>query len=478
MSDVTASDISYVKSTVVTDTTANGGRPGRTPVVPGAKYNIFPFVSKTERTSGISRYRKIFWKNSNSDDPAGIAHLLAAYFLGITNGDDRVRMGLGTMRDTQGDIATDPPMWVGSGKLNSALSGGETSIQIEAEYPDIEFVPGGEIMISNHFLASQTIASTVKPGDCVQWSSGDSEWQKIDFTTDYTNPSGLYLGDSLVYTIQSSGATSERVVLPTGLVEDESIGTGDGTTAPTISALADAANGVIANAKDGFQPVITYTASAIERTVTVENDGTLSGAASGGELDLTDGTWTTAPTFTLAPDNGTDITITYNKKFWSWSSNICTLTTDGQVANAYAAANTWVSGCVAQAEAVATFDTFVDASGIYDDTTYPLAMNNPGAEEEDWTITMTSSSAFSCSGVNSGVVGTGNTSTDFAPINPASGTPYFTLDADGWEGAPAAGNQISFKTHQGVMPIWLAMIVPAGAAAISNDVMFFAVSSQ
>jgi translation elongation factor EF-Tu-like GTPase len=120
---VQASDIKFKKSVVVTDTSANGGRKGQTEVVSGARHNLFPRVSKAERTAGVTRYRKEFWCNENADDDVAFDLMVFAEF--PSNGGDRFAIGKGSQTNTQGDIATTPPDWLGVGKLETALLGSE-----------------------------------------------------------------------------------------------------------------------------------------------------------------------------------------------------------------------------------------------------------------------------------------------------------------------------------------------------------------
>lgn len=473
---VTLSDISVVKSETITDTDVNGGRAGHSQVVANAKQNLFPIVTKAERESGVTRYRKFFYRQGADGFPAPEAYLVNAYCLHPTNGDDRKYLGLGDNRNVQSGMLADPPVWCGAGQLAADLSGGETEVQVAFEADDFEFEPGGELFISSRFLASQTIASGVNPGNSVQYNSGSGEWEMIDYTTDMTHPKGVYLGNDMVMSVHS-GTKQERVQLPTGLVSDEVIGTGDGTTTPTISALSDAADGLFTHPA-AYRPVITLTSGSTEQTINIAADGTCSGFCTAGKMNMTDGTWDTPITFTSAPDNGTDITANYYKRFWSWTASTATITLDSQVANAFAATNTFVGAVVSGGTVAASYDTFVDASGIYDDTTYPPQVENNGAEDDDWTIEFTSSTAFTCSGVSAGAVGTGNVSEDFAPTNPATGEPYFTLQNEGWEGSPATGNQITFKTYAAVMGIWAKQVVPAGSTVEPANMMMLELSSQ
>jgi hypothetical protein len=119
-----------------------------------------------------------------------------------------------------------------------------------------------------------------------------------------------------------------------------------------------------------------------------------------------------------------------------------------------------------------SFDTWAEtsAAGTYDEATYPPTLAQVGTVRDDFTITFTSATAFSCSGLYEGAVGTGQVSQDFSPINPATGTPYFTIDKDGWGGTWAIGNTVTFKTYPASKGLWLKEIWPAGASAQENVV--------
>jgi hypothetical protein len=470
---IEAADVKFVKSATITDTGSNGGRSSVSPVVGGAMNNLFPLVTSQERAAGIERWRKLFWQNRSADIPAESAEKVSAYITNRSVAGDRQYIAKGTARDTQANITAGNPLLVGCGKLSVSLSGGETSVSAVFESNEPGFTPGGYLYIGNHYKAGQNIAEGVKAGDSVLLVAGT--WQKADYTEDITYPKGRYLGDSEVET-EDSG-TSEYILLPTGLTENESIGTGDATTTPTLSALANITNGV--NAFDDYRPVITVTVSGSPQTVTVNADGSCSGFCTAGQLNMTTGAWTTPVTFTQAPDNGTDITCSYYDMFWSWSGNTCTITTSAQVANPYSNTESYIAGCLPETDtAVASYEDFTDANGLYDIDTVPIQCHNDGAVEDDWTLTFTSTTAFACAGLFSGSVGTGNISNNFAPINPATGTPYFTIKNTGWQGSPSAGKQITFRTHIGEYPIWAKQIVPAGTDAVSANAVGIKVVSQ
>lgn len=472
--------VQFLKSERTTRTDTNGGRAGYDAVVYGAMGNILPHVDSAARVAGFgdesgnpARYVKVFLGNRFDDGRA-----LYAVTAGITHpstAGDRATVGTGTEYDTQVQMLTDPPLWTGSGKLATALSGGESSVEITMEADDIEFQPGGMLYLSNRYKTGQTIAASVKVGDSVTLSSGT--WIARIPADDLTYPLGIYVGGNVVMTVES-GTVSEFVNLPDAPEEDELLGTGNGTTTPTLSDLANASAGLIRGR--GYRPVITAICGGVEREVEIGPDGTASGYCTAGEMDLADGTWTEAIIWTTAPDNGTDITATYYERFWAWSGLDVTVTLDGTVAGAYATANTYASGCLYVDTVAATVSTPVisSAAGTFAHSTYPIAPDNEGTVADTWTITFSSSSAFSCAGLYEGGVGTGTISGNFQPLNPETGEPFFTLDYRAWGGAWSAGNTLTITTAPPNVPLWLRHECPAGTTADAANFMHLEATYQ
>ncbi len=86
------------------------------------------------------------------------------------------------------------------------------------------------------------------------------------------------------------------------------------------------------------------------------------------------------------------------------------------------------------------------ATGTYNDTIEPIHVLNADALAERWAVVFTNTNAFYVMGEHVGVIATGNTATDCAPLNPATGRPYFTLPAIGWGSGWSAGNVLRFNT--------------------------------
>jgi hypothetical protein len=185
------------------------------------------------------------------------------------------------------------------------------------------------------------------------------------------------------------------------------------------------------------------------------------------------GVWTTPITWSTAPDNLTNITVTYCERAFSYTGNVATIELAGQVANAYAVTGTYGSGCIHEGEIKCSLDSWSEnsAAGTYDETTYPPVLYNDGTVEEDWTLIFTSGSNFSVSGAYYGNLGFGSIGTNFSPVNPDTGQPYFTISSLGWGGTWGNGDIITFTTHPSALPILLEEEVPTGTGQEPNNMV-------
>lgn len=105
----------------------------------------------------------------------------------------------------------------------------------------------------------------------------------------------------------------------------------------------------------------------------------------------------------------------------------------------------------------------------YNDVLYPITTKNRGSTEERWALIFTNSTSFRVVGESSGQIATGDINTDLAPLNPATGTPYFELKALGWGTGWAAGNTLRFNTAAANYPVWLARTVLQGPTTALSD---------
>lgn len=107
----------------------------------------------------------------------------------------------------------------------------------------------------------------------------------------------------------------------------------------------------------------------------------------------------------------------------------------------------------------------------YNEAAHPIQITNDGAITERWAIKFTSTTSFTVAGEQVGVIATGNTANDCAPMNPATGAPYFTIPAVGWGTGWAQGNAYRFNTTGASSPFWTLRSIkpsaPSGADKIT-----------
>lgn len=105
----------------------------------------------------------------------------------------------------------------------------------------------------------------------------------------------------------------------------------------------------------------------------------------------------------------------------------------------------------------------------YNDVVYPIEVDNGNAITERWAIHFTSASNIEVIGEASGIIWSGNISTDCAPLNPRTGLPYFIIRKEGWGSGWGTGNVLRFNTVGGLAPVWFIRTVLAGEATAPYD---------
>lgn len=111
-----------------------------------------------------------------------------------------------------------------------------------------------------------------------------------------------------------------------------------------------------------------------------------------------------------------------------------------------------------------------DTTAEYNDTQYPIAVSNDGATQEHWLIKFTAPTTVDVIGESVGQIATGlSTATEIAPLNPATGQPYFSIDPLGWGAGWSTGNCLRFNTYAANYPVWVARTVKQGPAQGSSD---------
>lgn len=471
---VAITDMKFRKSAAVSDTGANGGRKGNIEVLTGVRHNLFPRVTKSERLLGVIRYRKEFFCNDNSLNEAAYAALM--YLEAPSNAGDRYYVAKGTHTDTQADIIAAPPVWTGVGTLaplgNLNGQGGEYAVQIVMESSDYQFQNGGVLHITNKVKLNQQLSGTVNIGDSVQYDSTSLKWAKIGYTSNITYPKGLYMGSLKIMTIEST-TSEDFLVIADNLYSAEEIGlqAGSGTTVP-LSTLAHKGNGICS--QPGKLPVVTAIVGNVEKTVNISQTGIASGFCTAGELNMTTGTWIVPIAWSTAPDNGTAITVTYHENCYSYVGNTVTVQLNEAVPHPYATGTTLVGGCVEGGDVCPTVQSVAVVSpvGTFNASgANPPQVYNLGTSDDTITVTFTSATNFTVSGLYAGNMGTGTTLTDYSFNNPASSVPYIKLLSASWGGTWAAGNTLTIVTASASAPIWFKEVVPAGISPESYNLL-------
>lgn len=108
------------------------------------------------------------------------------------------------------------------------------------------------------------------------------------------------------------------------------------------------------------------------------------------------------------------------------------------------------------------------ATGTYNDTLTPIEVTNDGAITERWALQFTSSTAFRIVGEHVGVIGTGSINADCSPINPNTGSPYFTIRAAGWGSGWVPGNVLRINTVGALRSVPLVQTIAQGPEAGMN----------
>lgn len=108
-------------------------------------------------------------------------------------------------------------------------------------------------------------------------------------------------------------------------------------------------------------------------------------------------------------------------------------------------------------------------SAQYNEIQYPITVTNLGAVTERWAIRFRNTTQFELIGEHLGFIADGDVTTDFSPINPAVGQPYFTLRAAGWGGGWPQGGVLRINTVGALHPIGLARTVQQGDATLQDD---------
>ncbi len=127
---VQTTDLDAFKPAVISDAVGNGGVISANEITTNTLNNVYPTVTDAERVAGVTRYRKVFWKNNCAED-ISFEHSYA--YLKVPSTDDSyIQLKAGTDTDTQAE-ADDYTSWAGVGSMNTTEAAGSGSIIVD--YP-------------------------------------------------------------------------------------------------------------------------------------------------------------------------------------------------------------------------------------------------------------------------------------------------------------------------------------------------------
>ncbi len=105
----------------------------------------------------------------------------------------------------------------------------------------------------------------------------------------------------------------------------------------------------------------------------------------------------------------------------------------------------------------------------YDDVNFPIQINNADSFSGRWAAVFVSNTSVRIQEESLGVVvPVANITNEIAPVNPATGNPYFTIPADGWGSGWLTSNVLRFNTESGAENMWIIRTVQSGA--LTEDV--------
>lgn len=163
----------------------------------------------------------------------------------------------------------------------------------------------------------------------------------------------------------------------------------------------------------------------------------------------------------------------------SYVGDVATVTLAAGLGSAYTAAATRVSSVYEAGDISGSTASFAvtSASGTYDDTTYPIAVDHIAGVEANWSLTFTGATTFDIYKDGSNI-GSGNVASDVQPTNADFSKPFFVMDWNGFGGTFQSGDTVTFTTHPAAIPIWYRRKVPAGASSLSGNKVILGIDGQ
>lgn len=531
---ITQNDVRLYASERMTDFADGGGRMSPTVIVDGQDNNVFPDVTDIDRLTGRVSLRKVFGAVTSADNDTYLsAHALlddapddaatsAVVFTtgGLTTERAEAVSAFEAFHDLRGLILTsvESPPTGPSVDLIGSPGGTPPAVGQVIGFTPAGTLGGTAVDPAAFFRAVVLSVATVNPPGAVRWVTVVDRVVPSSFTGVCRYPMRA-VAEARPYGVGTSpGAISSGATTITVSAIDATVVPYSGTGAyPTVNYGIDPAPFEYANGKLKFlrptDAVLVHSTVAMS-PATVSNGQTVNTLRTdlarlrvignngveharftkgitpptgvGCTANLTAGT----VTFTDVSGLSQPVTVEHRIEEMVVASSIAgnVLTLNRALSRAYPAGTKVSSllmlgdlrgrvegGFAQQAWTGVWADARIggEPSADFNDSVYPITTTNQGAITQRWYILFTSTTAFRVIGEFVGEIASGNTGAAYAPINPSTGVPYFTIPPLGWGTGWAAGNVWRFNTVGAQAPIWalrcVAPSVPGGNDSVTVE---------
>jgi hypothetical protein len=488
-------EVGLYKSSVILDDDGNGGVLTNNAVVDNAAENLFPSVSESDRTAGLTRYRKGFLKKFSGT-------LTQAKFMidRLSTSGDCFFITRGGDSDTQ--ATADDIGWTES---NITWTVGTRKIAMSNPHP--ELAVGTLILVTTSggvfrglftvasYIDTQnfTVSTAIRGSDPANTDTVRTFWigsgdlataltggSSTSVVADFEAAGGVYVGMYIVlidWDVLDDGLPTIEYCLVTGV---SWVGTQATITISSacVSNHAVKTQGEVVGTEDetfdldGLTLVIKINGGD-SQTITFSSDGmsasdvvtAISAMLVGGTASVSGSTKVAISTDDYYEENSIQVL--------SESTADTELGLDNSVH--YGTTGTVIAGVLELGTIAASHSTPVksSASGTFTDNIVDYDL---GACYDSITVTFSSATAFTVSGATEGNLGSGTISSDFAPAH--WGSYYFKIPSTCWGGTWANGDTLTFTTYPSAKGIWFKEVVPASTDAYNGNQVSFTLDGE
>lgn len=424
---VTSTDIKWFKAANASgDADTLGNRKGYTEIVSAVMNNLFPNVTQAERTSigGITRYRKFFIQNRNTDETS--FENVKVWLDFDSTGGDFFRIAPGTYIDTKADSKNykGGEQWTigavtGSVSVGETVTGGTSGAQCI-----VEAISSGNYAILRNISSPLTAANAIQAetftGGSGSFATSGTALEKIAFVGNGIITQAITSGDDTIYV--NFGSTTSEHDIRGRLVPGDVL--------------------VITNLED-----VSDVTHAMEFIVV----GEVTWSGSTAEILIADGN-------TVMYDYAVSYTGVSSKAGQTIYTRVCQVIDCGNLD--------------------ATVSNLVKVSSNGNLTLASVIAHNKGAITDTITITIGTAGSFTVVGTSGTSYTAGSVLSDYHPTNPNTSSYYFTIPTAAWSGSFAEGDTFTFDITEAAQGIWAKEIVPQDTASTSRNSTWFALCGE